>query len=281
MAPGRFLRNVSAYLAWNGSDWHAITASGQVPDELTRQRHGKPSNTHNDAKRFAFHYLPTAQQQPHLSLQSNDIGAILHALNLYDNLSGGQINLTGHTNDDGVGIKTKLHASQFMVHKNVPIIAQILAAASLHGMTNLLSNDGLTFDHLNADIILYKDRLSITQSNAHGGSLGVTARGDIAYQTGALELQGTIIPAYLVNRMLSHVPVVNLLVSGKGQGLVAVNYQLSGQLAEPQVSVNPISALTPGVLRGLFGRFQPDQEEDAQTSPPAPAPEPNMQMDEP
>ena len=123
--------------------------------------------------------------------------------------------------------------------------------------------------------------LSITQSNAHGGSLGVTVRGDIAYQTQELDLQGTIIPAYLVNGILGHMPVVNLLVGGKGQGLVAMNYHLTGPLAKPQVSVNPISALTPGFLRGLFELFQPNPEEDAQTSPPGPTPEQNMQIDEP
>ena len=172
MAPGRFLRNVSAYLAWNGSGFSAITASGRVPAELTRQRNGQLSNPHSDATTFAFHYLPTAQRTPHLSLQSNDIGAVLRALDLSDNLSGGHVNLTGHTSPDGVSINTKLHASQFTVHKQVPIIAQVLAAASLQGLTNLLSNDGLKFDHLHADNLV-QHRLSITQSNAHGGSLGV------------------------------------------------------------------------------------------------------------
>jgi hypothetical protein len=271
-APGRFLRHVNAHLAWNGSGWSAITASGRIPVELTRQPNGKSSDTDNDAKTFDFRYLPTAQQPPHLSLQTNDIGAVLRALDIYDKIIGGDISITGHTNHEGAGIKTKLQATQFTVQK-APIIAQIMAAASLHGLTNLLSNDGLKVDNLNAEITLYGDRLSITQSNAHGGSLGITTRGDIAYQARELDLQGTIIPAYLVNGILGHVPVVNLLVGGKGQGLVAVNYHLTGQLAEPQVSVNPISALTPGFLRGIFGLFQPNPAGDAQPSLPGPEPE--------
>jgi hypothetical protein len=271
-APGRFLRHVNAHLAWNGSGWSAITASGRIPVELTLQPNGKSSDTDNDAKTFDFRYLPTAQQPPHLSLQTNDIGAVLRALDIYDKIIGGDISITGHTNHDEAGIKTKLQATQFTVQK-APIIAQIMAAASLHGLTNLLSNDGLKVDNLNAEITLYGDRLSITQSNAHGGSLGITTRGDIAYQARELDLQGTIIPAYLVNGILGHVPVVNLLVGGKGQGLVAVNYHLTGQLAEPQVSVNPISALTPGFLRGIFGLFQPNPAGDAQPSLPGPEPE--------
>jgi hypothetical protein len=147
-------------------------------------------------------------------------------------------------------------------------------------LTNLLSSDGLKFDNLEAEIILHGNRLTIEQSHAHGGSLGITARGDILYQTGGLDVQGTIIPAYLVNSILGQVPVVNLLVGGKGQGLVAVNYHLSGQFAKPQVSVNPISALTPGFLRGVFGLFEQNSD-DTQPSSPNQAPDKAGQMSEP
>jgi hypothetical protein len=35
----------------------------------------------------------------------------------------------------------------------------------------------------------------------------------------------------------------------------AASYALHGPLADPNVSVNPLAALTPGFLRGLFGLF--------------------------
>jgi hypothetical protein len=280
MAPARFLRNVRAHLAWNGVGWDAITVSGRLPAELTRQRNGKPPDSDNDTKTFDFRYLSTTQHQPNLSLQTNDIGAVLRALNIYDNLIGGDLDITGHTNPNGAGIQAELQATQFTVQQ-APIIAQLLAAASLHGLANLLSNDGLKFDDLNAEVTLYGDRLTITQGHAHGGSLGVTAHGDIAYRTGDLDLQGTIIPAYLLNSILGQVPVVNLLVGGKGQGLVAVNYQLTGELAKPHVSVNPISALTPGFLRGIFGLFPSNTEGDTQPSPPELTPEQETQIHEP
>ncbi len=265
------LPNVRAHLAWDGTGWNALTASGRVPAERTQRRKGKSSGSDKGAKTFDFRYLSTAKQQPNLSLRTNDIGAVLRALNIYDNLIGGEIALTGHHDRDGAGIKTKLQATQFTVQQ-APVIAHVLAAASLNGLTNLLSNDGLKFGKLDAKLTLYGDRLTITQSKAHGGSLGITARGDVIYQTGGLDLQGTIIPAYLVNSILGQVPVVNLLVGGKGQGLVAVNYHLTGELAKPHVSVNPISALTPGFLRGIFGLFKQNKEGQTQPSPPEPEP---------
>jgi hypothetical protein len=35
----------------------------------------------------------------------------------------------------------------------------------------------------------------------------------------------------------------------------AASYTLRGRLEDPDVSINPLAALTPGFLRGLFGLF--------------------------
>jgi hypothetical protein len=36
----------------------------------------------------------------------------------------------------------------------------------------------------------------------------------------------------------------------------AATFRLSGPIGDPQVSVNPLAALTPGFLRGIFGSGQ-------------------------
>ena len=46
--------------------------------------------------------------------------------------------------------------------------------------------------------------------------------------------------------------VKGLAIGGEGQGLFAANYRAAGSAADPKVSVNPLSALTPGFLRRLF-----------------------------
>ena len=46
---------------------------------------------------------------------------------------------------------------------------------------------------------------------------------------------------------------VRARLGGEGEGFVAVVYGIDGRLSDPQVSVNPLSVLTPGFLRGIFG----------------------------
>ena len=72
----------------------------------------------------------------------------------------------------------------------------------------------------------------------------------------SLDLQGTIVPAYFFNSLLGNVPLIGRLFSPeRGGGVFAASYSLRGKLDDPDVTVNPLSALTPGFLRGVFGIF--------------------------
>jgi len=62
------------------------------------------------------------------------------------------------------------------------------------------------------------------------------------------------VPAYTLNSVLGNVPVLGqLLVSRPGEGIFAFTYNISGTTSDPQVTVNPLSALAPGILRTIIG----------------------------
>ena len=57
---------------------------------------------------------------------------------------------------------------------------------------------------------------------------------------------------YTLNSLLGNIPGLgDVLVGPKGGGVFAATYQVSGALVDPDVTVNPLSALAPGILRGL------------------------------
>jgi uncharacterized protein YhdP len=117
----------------------------------------------------------------------------------------------------------------------------------------MLAGSGIPFSTLRGDFVCSEDRLVLEKLLAYGGAIGVTANGQIELGSRRLDLQGTVVPAYTLNSILGNVPVLgSLLLGGEGQGLFAANYRLTGSAADPQVSVNPLSALTPGFLRRLF-----------------------------
>ena len=70
--------------------------------------------------------------------------------------------------------------------------------------------------------------------------------------------------------MFGKIPLIGeILVGGKGEGIFAVNYKIEGPRDNPSVSVNPLSALTPGFLRKFFDVFEESPTKPAETPPPA------------
>jgi len=65
-----------------------------------------------------------------------------------------------------------------------------------------------------------------------------------------------VVPAYTINRIIGQIPLLGqILTGGDNEGMFAATYSLKGPLADPEVSVNPLSALAPGLLRKFFGVF--------------------------
>jgi hypothetical protein len=69
-----------------------------------------------------------------------------------------------------------------------------------------------------------------------------------------VEVEGTLVPAYFFNQLLGNIPLLGRLFSPeRGGGVFAATYRVQGPLSDPTVTVNPLAALTPGFLRGIFG----------------------------
>jgi len=93
----------------------------------------------------------------------------------------------------------------------------------------------------------------VGESRATGSARGLTTRGVADLNTDTLDFQGSIAPAYSLNAAVGHVPVLGqILTSRKGEGVVGLGYSAKGSFEKPQVSVNPLSVLTPGILRRMF-----------------------------
>ncbi|MBI2586475.1 MAG: hypothetical protein HYW28_11510, partial [Rhodospirillales bacterium] len=71
------------------------------------------------------------------------------------------------------------------------------------------------------------------------------------------DINGTVVPAYAINSALGRLPVIGDIFTGgeKGGGVFAANFAMSGPTTDPKVTVNPLSALTPGIFRNVFDIF--------------------------
>lgn len=235
--PGRQASNVSAVLASDGPHWtEAAIALGLGGKSEAQVNFGGALGP----RQFA--------------LRTNDFGALLRFLDVYDNVRGGRFSLTGRAEDrSGERIlMTEASGSDYRV-VGAPALARLLSLASLSGIGALLSGEGIPFSRIAGQVVFAGELISLKGMHAYGGALGINASGNIDRKTGAMDVTGTLVPAYTLNSVLGDIPVLgNLLVGGAGQGIFAANFRVYGQRDNPQISVNPLSTLAPGVLRRLF-----------------------------
>ena len=136
---------------------------------------------------------------------------------------------------------------------DAPILAQMLSIASLQGLFDTLSGDGLAFNEFIVPFSLDGGALNIREARVSGPALGMTGAGEIDFLQRQLDFDGALVPAYTANSMLGDIPVIgDIFVGKKGEGIFALSYTVKGKFDKTQIAVNPLSALTPGFLRGIF-----------------------------
>lgn len=199
--------------------------------------------------------------------RTDDVGALIAALFDVRSVRGGSgvLNIALERGPGG-GLSGDFAADGLRV-VGAPLLARVFSAGSLTGLSDLLNGDGIEIQRASGDFA-YRDRVfSVDGARASGPSVGITAQGNMTAGGGALELHGAVAPAYQVNSFLGRAPVIgDLLIGREGEGVVALSYDVTGRSDNPSVSVNPLSALAPGMLRRLF---EP-RAEPSPADPPAP-----------
>ncbi len=238
-------------------------------------RHCEKANINGatvDNKPFNFLILRNPKGRRQLSLHVQSAGAFLRAVNAFDGMEGGDLTVTGNyteataTQSGHSILRGKADINEHTI-KNASVLAKILSSASLTGLFDTLGGKGIRFTKLTAPFTLSNDVLTLDTAKTHGDAIGMTAEGTATFPKVALDIQGTIVPSYSLNHALGNVPLLGrVLTGGEGQGVFAARYSVKGTQKDPDVSVNPLSILTPGFLRGLFDIFdgpsKKDDEED-------------------
>jgi hypothetical protein len=187
-------------------------------------------------------------------LKADDFGAFLALIDVTGNVQGGSFAITGNAVDDNGKrvLKGTLLGADYRIVR-APLFARLLSVASLSGAGALLNGTGIPFSKLEGDIVYGGGRIAVSNLRAYGGAIGINVDGEVNYDAGTLDASGTLVPAYTLNSVLGNIPVLgSLLMGGEGQGLFGANFRMAGPLADPQISVNPLSAFAPGALRRLF-----------------------------
>jgi len=116
-------------------------------------------------------------------------------------------------------------------------------------------------------------RLDLRDGTIYGPQVGLTVDGWLDFARDRVALEGTFVPAYGVNNLVSQIPIFGLLLGGGAhEGLFAVNYRITGTATKPMLNVNLLTAIAPGILRKIFGATDFAEPDTTATTPYPPQP---------
>ena len=185
---------------------------------------------------------------------ASNAGSFFELLNYKSEIHGGILSSEGFIGnlDNGNDIMGTVSIDNFKIMK-APLFAELLLAASLTGLFEVLNNDGIEFEQFDAQFTGKNEIYNISKSRAYGFSIGLTSEGKINSKDKTINLLGSIIPAYRINSLLNNIPIVgDLLTAKEDEGIFAINYEAIGPWDEPNILINPLTLLTPGIIRNIF-----------------------------
>jgi hypothetical protein len=189
-------------------------------------------------------------------LTSDDAGTLLHSLFGDRHLRGGRLTIDGEAAPSSARsvVAGTLDVRDVVLVKS-PVLARVARLASLSGILDTLDRSGLVFDRAQAELRYDHSALSIADGLASGPGLAFALDGTIDRIAATADLRGTAVPSYYgLNTVPGRIPVLGRVVGN--EGIQAIDFTVTGALADPQVKVAPVSALLPGRLRDVVRRFE-------------------------
>jgi hypothetical protein len=184
---------------------------------------------------------------------SNDGGSVLRAANFYSKIAGGQLRfyaLLG--NEEGSPVhKGRLDIINFDVRNEAA-----LAELDQRGKPKKSGprKEGINFERLHLPFTTDDKFIRLGDVVLKGTDMCATADGVIRKSDNAIDVTGTMIPACGISGVFNNVPLLGDILSGgnSNEGLFGVTYFVGGTFVKPEIKVNPLSAIAPGIFRRFF-----------------------------
>ena len=145
---------------------------------------------------------------------------------------------------DNISI-SKLNIYDFKL-KELPVLTKILTLASLQGIADILSGEGIRFDEFEMNFKNQGDLMTIDEIYAIGPAISILMSGYVEDDK-LISLRGTLVPATTINKTISTIPVLGKILVGDktGEGVFGVSFKIKGPPKKLETTVNPIKTLTP------------------------------------
>jgi hypothetical protein len=207
-------------------------------------------------KPFAAILQPEPGQPRRLRAESLDAGQLFKLVGFYPNAVGGlmtlDVNLDGNGPAERVGT---LWARDFLVLGD-PVISEVLQNADgspQPGSRRTVVREQFEFEIMRVPFEVGHGQFVMHETTIRGALVSAHMSGKVDFRRQALDIGGTYVPMSGLMRVPAEIPIFGPLLTGpRGEGLFGITFGIKGSMARPQVIVNPLSLITPGIFREVF-----------------------------
>ena len=193
-----------------------------------------------------------------VGMTSNDAGAVLRFLDIYPHMEGGSIRLALAGDGDRPMIG-QVDTTDFWI-VNEPRLASMVSSTPPGDQRSLnqavrrdIDTSRVKFERGSTIVEKAPGSLKLERGVLRGPLIGLIFQGTLYDRQGNMDMTGTFMPAYGLNRIFGEIPLFGqILGNGRDRGLIGVTFRLSGDANAPRLQINPLSVIAPGIFRSIF-----------------------------
>ena len=210
----------------------------------------------------AVSMIPEVGKPRQLLADTTDAGQAFKLIGFYPNMQAGRARLEVNVDGRGPAEKTGIVWVEDFRILGDPVLSEVAGSAPEAGgdpgapvrrSKKGPQREVFEFDRMKVPFSVGYGQFVIENAYLRGPLLGVNLVGKADFKLSSLNLGGTYIPLQGLNNAFGGVPILGALVSGpKGEGVFGITFAVQGPMAQPQVLVNPLSMVAPGIFREVF-----------------------------
>ena len=194
-------------------------------------------------EKFFFSIKSTENNQKVTTLYSENAVPFVSHFKFIKGFSGGKIDYSSIS-------KNNISRSQIKIFdfkvKEVPALATLLSLASLQGIADIMTGEGLRFDEFEMNYKNNDKLMTIEEIYSIGPAISLLMEGYIE-KNSLISLRGTLVPATTINKAVGTIPILGNILIGKKtwEGVFGVSFKIKGPPKKLKTTVNPVKTLTP------------------------------------
>jgi hypothetical protein len=214
----------------NQLDMRATLAGGKQLEAVVRPDPGRPRT---------------------LIAKSNDAGQVFKLVGFLPHALGGDLNM--EVNIDGKGPAERSGVLTVRSFYLLGDAVSVEGPAGPKGRKSAAVREKVEFDSLRVPFSVGAGQFVMNSAAIDGPLMSATMNGRVDFRTRKVSLKGTFTPLAALNKMFSDFPILGDLLTGPNrEGVFAWNFGVHGGLENPQIVVNPLSGVAPGITREMF-----------------------------